>query len=471
MSAENIGMKEIKLFLGVIALLFCSLSSASIITVNAVDSGNYSDFGQHFEGNPNYAVGVTSTNFLRNFFVFDLSSVNGTITDASLRLYSGAVGGSDVYSLYEVSTDINVLTSGHARNDPIGLSIYADLGAGLSFGSTVIQDRSFSIVDIALNSAAISSLNISSGLVAMGGAYPDGTANHAFFSTGSGNETKQLILNVAALPEPGTLWLLVIGFASIAWVRRRRIVSVSGHGGITMRRFILALILATFAATANAVSITIQFTGVVTGSRIVEGPDEGLPMPGAPVSGSLIQGQYSYESTTPDSAVGCESCGSIGFYDAITDATWSIGELEYQLGDNSGIHIENGSGSGTNTRDLYGIDLVRPVGPTIGEYDELMVFDFTIFDFEGGPDPDMLSDDSLPAGAPDMSLATDALGIGPEGLFKIITQYQSSSTGIRAQILGHLTSIETVRLVEPGTLGLFCIGLAGMGLARRRKIT
>ena len=104
-------MSNLRSILGVSILFVGIAANAAIVTLKAVDSGWYSDFGQHFEWNPNYAEGFDSNNQLRNFFVFDLSSVVGTISDATLHLNSGAVGGIDTYSLFDVSTDISDIPS------------------------------------------------------------------------------------------------------------------------------------------------------------------------------------------------------------------------------------------------------------------------------------------------------------------------------------------------------------------------
>ena len=68
------------------ALLVCFVLSVgtsradTLVTLNAIDSGWYRPSGFHDATNDNYIAGkVSSAGELRNFVVFDLSSVRGTI--------------------------------------------------------------------------------------------------------------------------------------------------------------------------------------------------------------------------------------------------------------------------------------------------------------------------------------------------------------------------------------------------------
>jgi hypothetical protein len=94
-------------------LLFASASPA--ITINASDSGNYSASGNHALGDLEYVAGWDNEG-LHDYFVFDLSSLSGTIASATLHVYNPAVcepdcsytGGYDspdateTYNLHEV---------------------------------------------------------------------------------------------------------------------------------------------------------------------------------------------------------------------------------------------------------------------------------------------------------------------------------------------------------------------------------
>src|SRR5690606_6871505 len=118
-------------------------------------------------------VGTTER---RSFFVFDLSSVTGTIGSATLRLFNpflspflpGYVSPdpAELLNIYDVSPPADVVRQGLA-----GTSGFADLGGGTLFGSRLVSAAdNGTIVEITLNSAAIAALNAATGLFALGGA-------------------------------------------------------------------------------------------------------------------------------------------------------------------------------------------------------------------------------------------------------------------------------------------------------------
>src|SRR4051812_28313062 len=80
-----------------ILALFTGVQSAraSVITLDAVNSGRYTSSGDHDPANASIDIqvnlGTTSGDEWRNFFVFDLSSVQGTIQSAVLRLETSVV--------------------------------------------------------------------------------------------------------------------------------------------------------------------------------------------------------------------------------------------------------------------------------------------------------------------------------------------------------------------------------------------
>src|SRR5258706_11971943 len=71
-------------------LLLALASSSQAITINASDSGNYSDSGSHSLGDLEYVAGWDNEG-LHNYFVFDLSSLSGTIASATLHVYNPAI--------------------------------------------------------------------------------------------------------------------------------------------------------------------------------------------------------------------------------------------------------------------------------------------------------------------------------------------------------------------------------------------
>lgn len=96
------------------------------------------------------------------------------------------------YTLYDVLGDV---LGGS------GVPLFADLGSGVSFGSTVLDVTSNgTIVAISLNAAAIASINAAAG--------------QNWFVGGS--------LNTAAIPEPATWAMMIAGFGLVGAAARRR---------------------------------------------------------------------------------------------------------------------------------------------------------------------------------------------------------------------------------------------------------
>ncbi len=152
---------------------------ATIITLDAVDSGHYANSGGHTVSNQNYVSGRgTFVSQLRNFLVFDLSGVTDTIIAAELRAYNpafavaGDIGdgfqsadSTETYELFSVETPIAILTAGTG-----GISAFADLADGTSYGTRVfsVADNG-TLVSIALNASALADLNAATDLFALGG--------------------------------------------------------------------------------------------------------------------------------------------------------------------------------------------------------------------------------------------------------------------------------------------------------------
>lgn len=90
-----------------VALCLCSAATAraDTVTVTAGDSGWFAANGFHNAASQNYIAGDFDT--YHNFFTFDLSTMSGTITGATLRLFNPLNpfgSGSGTYTLYDVLT-------------------------------------------------------------------------------------------------------------------------------------------------------------------------------------------------------------------------------------------------------------------------------------------------------------------------------------------------------------------------------
>ena len=149
----------------------------------------------------------------RNFFVFDLTGVADTILSAVLRLENPQTvnnGIASTYTLYDVSTGVASLMADQSG----ATGIYADLGTGTSYGSAALSSSvSPGFVEISLNTTAISALNSTSGLFALGGSLSvvGSTPAQLFTGTSGPEYIRTLILEVeqpvippstGVVPEP-----------------------------------------------------------------------------------------------------------------------------------------------------------------------------------------------------------------------------------------------------------------------------
>ena len=152
--------------------MFSSAQAGNTVVLDHVDHGWYRDDGFHVPSNDNYFVGSNSNTEYRNFFVFDLSSVDLEIVSVQLVVFNGVNGyissdPSETYTSFDVSTDPLVLIDGTG-----GTAAFADLGTGVSYGSHVATESdNGTFVTITLNSSAVASANAAAGGVwALGGA-------------------------------------------------------------------------------------------------------------------------------------------------------------------------------------------------------------------------------------------------------------------------------------------------------------
>jgi hypothetical protein len=158
------------------ACLASAANAQSTVTLDAIERGWYDETGFHLPPNTSYLCGDgrgpscgCAGGDYRDFFVFDLTGITRTIQRARLLLWLPDTGfvsgeGSELYELFDVTTDIDELTGGG------GTEAHADLGSGVSYGSRAITpaDRG-TFVEISLNDEALARLNATAGPFAIGG--------------------------------------------------------------------------------------------------------------------------------------------------------------------------------------------------------------------------------------------------------------------------------------------------------------
>ncbi len=158
-----------KLIAAVTVLAVSTAQAGNTVVVEHVGRGWYSELGQF---HPSYFVGNSSSTVTRNFFVFDLSSIDLDIVSMELVVFNringyGSSDPSETYSLFDVSTDPLDLINGTG-----GTAAFMDLGTGVIYGSHIATSAdNGSFITIALNSSAVADANASAGgLWALGGA-------------------------------------------------------------------------------------------------------------------------------------------------------------------------------------------------------------------------------------------------------------------------------------------------------------
>ncbi len=227
-----------KIIIIIVAGILAGAGSApcEILVFNTSDSqfdagvdnqGWWSDTRESRDENDNYATGITPyEEIAHNFFTFDLSSLALPVISATLELtrfnYLSSAE-SETFGLFDVSTDAITLNN----NVGINLTIYDDLGTGISYGQFEIFSDGLEtdILSFELNAAAIADIDAAGGgwfsiggdLLSLGSPVGDGT--ELLFGSSIDGGVQRLVLEV--IPEPATL--VLVGLGSLFLKRRKRI--------------------------------------------------------------------------------------------------------------------------------------------------------------------------------------------------------------------------------------------------------
>jgi hypothetical protein len=183
--------------------------------ISLYDSGWYKDYISSSWNNQSYLVGSLRDQY-RNWFVFDLSNVDMTIGSATLRAYNPIEGyqspdPTETWSLFDVTSDMTSLMS-HNGTSWEDLAIYRDLGGGTNYGSTLVSaEDNGKFIEVTLNSNAITAMNNTLGLFAIGGRLTSLSSTGYQYLFGQTGDNLQVEIVLEAVPEPTTLLLLGLG--------------------------------------------------------------------------------------------------------------------------------------------------------------------------------------------------------------------------------------------------------------------
>ena len=226
-------IKEVVLTLLVSALAGGRPAEGATLSLDARTQGNASLFSGTYAWDSisgNYHVNYLGTyGESRNFFVFDLANVAGTITAATLELQTYLAAGAQV-GVFDAATHASVLSTPALSQSAIA-AVYSDLGSGPLYGSLQVayNGGDTHISAFSLNDAAVTKLNASrGGAFALGGAIVGGCASEiprcllSAFELSSVEGTQRLVLEVSESQVPEPISLLTVGTGIIGFVFRRR---------------------------------------------------------------------------------------------------------------------------------------------------------------------------------------------------------------------------------------------------------
>ncbi len=189
-------------------------TSSTFTDVVPVRTG-WVDEGGYLQSGGNYAAGYASPAFhgrFRNFFVFDLAGVSGTVVSATLvAVNPSSMGAPDTYTLYDVTTPSTVFETEEAED---ASAVFADLGTGTVLGSATLSDATTSPVIVPLNAAGVAEVQSALGApLVIGGDYaPESTLDQVIFLNTHlpGSDVKLILETVpaptATLESPYTTW-------------------------------------------------------------------------------------------------------------------------------------------------------------------------------------------------------------------------------------------------------------------------
>ncbi|KRR07372.1 hypothetical protein CQ12_00895 [Bradyrhizobium jicamae] len=217
-----------------------------MITAGASNAATIQNFDSGWYTNSGFTAGVTNINVgssnlsgavYHNWLAFNLAGLaNQNVTSATLTFYGGngvnTSATSETLGLFDYTGSINALISNSQNN----VGIYNDLGNGNSYGTAVVSGGPIQQFSVTLSQAAIAALNaaahnqsdnrfvIGGSLLSISGPF----ANEQLFaifgpqSALAPAAVLNLETSVAAVPEPSTWAMMILGFAGVGFMAYRR---------------------------------------------------------------------------------------------------------------------------------------------------------------------------------------------------------------------------------------------------------
>lgn len=208
-----------------VAAAFClgtSAASAVTVSIDSFDNGWYKSSGAHYTENTNIIAGPS----YNNWFAFDLSSIVGNVTSATLTIFGSNgkylnIADAALYQVFDVNSDLNALVGGNG-----GVSAYKDLESGILYGETPVATPGSNKdylpqVSVVLKNALADINSSAGGKFAVGGSTDASSYLWGYSSTETAAKLN-LTTSPVVVPLPATLSLLGLSVFGLGIAARRR---------------------------------------------------------------------------------------------------------------------------------------------------------------------------------------------------------------------------------------------------------